>query len=68
MVGEKVAIVREPGTTSMTKTMISCAASQLFVLLGTVWALTQQKKDILEKTTHIFSGKLALQYLMGCWL
>lgn len=65
MGGEQVAVVRKPGITTTMKTMVSYGKSYLSTLLTTGWGLTEQKQDILDTTSHVFSGKLPLKYLMG---
>ncbi|KAJ8914503.1 hypothetical protein NQ315_002776 [Exocentrus adspersus] len=47
------------------KTMLSFGASQLPVLLTYGWGLGEDHQDILDDTTHVFSGRLPLKYLMG---
>uniref|UniRef100_V5FZL3 Double jelly roll-like domain-containing protein n=1 Tax=Anoplophora glabripennis TaxID=217634 RepID=V5FZL3_ANOGL len=65
MGGEQVAVIRKPGVTTTMKTMVSCGQMQLKTLLSYGWGLTEEKQDILDTTTHVFSGKLPLKYLMG---
>lgn len=63
--GEQVAIVRKPGITSAMKTMLSFGDSQNSVLLTYGWGLDEDKQDILDTTSHVFSGRLPLKYIMG---
>ncbi|KAJ8912764.1 hypothetical protein NQ315_016721 [Exocentrus adspersus] len=65
MGGEQIAVVRKPGITTSMKTMLSFGASQLPVLLTYGWGLGEDHQDILDDTTHVFSGRLPLKYLMG---
>lgn len=65
MGGEQVATVRKPGITTTMKTMVSYGQTHLPSLLTTGWGLTEQKQDILDTGSHVFSGKLPLKYLMG---
>lgn len=63
--GEQVAVVRKPGVTTTLKTMVSFGSTQLKPLLTCGWGLNDEKQDILDSTSNIFSGKLPLKYLMG---
>lgn len=65
MGGEKVAVIRKPGLTTTMKTMVSYGKNDMHSLLPTGWGLTKSKQDILDKNSHIFSGRLPLKYLMG---
>lgn len=65
MGGEQVVVVRKPGITTTMKTMVSYGQSHLRALLTTGWGLQQTKQDILDITSHTFSGRLPLKYLMG---
>ncbi|KAJ8979281.1 hypothetical protein NQ317_004426 [Molorchus minor] len=65
MGGEQVAVVRKPGITTTMKTMVSYGQTKLRSLLTTGWGLCEQKQDILDTASHMFSGRLPLSYLMG---
>ncbi|CAG9771522.1 unnamed protein product [Ceutorhynchus assimilis] len=65
MGGEHVTVVRKPGITSALKTMVSFGASQLKPLLACGWGLAEDKQHLIDSTSHVFSGKLPLKYLMG---
>jgi|GEM_PF-5767780 hypothetical protein len=65
MGGEQVTVIRKPGITTTMKTMVSWGQSHLKTLLSYGWGLTQKNQDIFDTTSHIFSGKLPLKYLMG---
>ncbi|CAG9814174.1 unnamed protein product [Phaedon cochleariae] len=65
MGGEQVSMVRKPGITTTMKTMISYGASNVKFLETVGWGLCDEKQVILDQSTHIFSGKLPLKYLMG---
>ncbi|CAG9825736.1 unnamed protein product [Phaedon cochleariae] len=65
MGGEQVAVIRKPGITTTMKTMISFGQTHMTSLRTTGWGLNKQKQDILDTVSHIFSGKLPLEYLMG---
>ena len=65
MGGEQVVVVRKPGITTAMKTMVSYGQTHMRTLLTTGWGLKEEKQDILDSTSHVFSGKLPLKYLMG---
>ncbi|CAG9816514.1 unnamed protein product [Phaedon cochleariae] len=65
MGGEQVAVIRKPGITTTMKTMISYGQTHVTSLQTNGWGLNKDKQDILDTTSHIFSGKLPLKYLMG---
>ncbi|XP_018565376.1 uncharacterized protein LOC108906560 [Anoplophora glabripennis] len=65
MGGEQVTVIRKPGITTTMKTMVSWGATHLKTLLSYGWGLTQEDQDLLDTTSHVFSGKLPLKYLMG---
>lgn len=65
MGGEQVAVVRRPGITTTMKTMVSYGQTHARSLITTGWGLTQKRQDILDTTSHVFSGKLPLKILMG---
>jgi hypothetical protein len=63
--GENVAVVRKPGITTALKTLVSFGESQQKRLNSCGWALDETNQCILDKNSHIFSGKLPLKFLMG---
>ncbi|KAJ8915708.1 hypothetical protein NQ315_000642 [Exocentrus adspersus] len=65
MGAEQIAVVRNPGITTTMKTMVSFGESHLKTLLTYGCGLTQQKQNILDNASHVFSGRLPLKYLMG---
>lgn len=65
MGGEQVSIVRRPGITTALKTMVSFNPLHSKNLLTSGWGLNEECQVILDKTSHVFSGKLPLKYLMG---
>ncbi|CAG9762533.1 unnamed protein product [Ceutorhynchus assimilis] len=65
MGGEHVTVVRKPGITTALKTMVSFGASQLKHLLACGCGLAEDKQHLIDSTSHVFSGKLPLKYLMG---
>lgn len=65
MGGDQVSVVRKPGITTALKTMVSFGKTQSHSLLTSGWGLTETNQDILDSTSHVFSGKLPLKYLMG---
>ena len=63
--GEQVAIVRKPGITTTMKAMASFGAVQNNSLIVCGWGLNENNQSIVDPTSHVFSGKLPLKYLMG---
>lgn len=65
MGSEQVAVVRKPGISTTLKIMTSFGKTQSHYLLTSGWGLTVTNQDILDSSSHVFSGKLPLKYLMG---
>lgn len=65
MGGEQIAIVRKPGITTTLKTMVSFGETQQKRLHSYGWGMIEDKQYILDETSHTFSGRLPLKYLMG---
>lgn len=63
--GEQVAIVRKPGITTTMKAMSSFGDLQNKSLMVCGWGLKENNQSIVDNTSHMFSGKLPLKYLMG---
>ncbi|CAH1183490.1 unnamed protein product [Phaedon cochleariae] len=65
MGGEQVCMIRKPGITTTMKSMISYGDSNAKFLETVGWGIDSENQPILDKSSHIFSGKLPLKYLMG---
>jgi hypothetical protein len=65
MGGEEVANVRKPGITTTLKTIASVDSRQGKILINAGWGLSEKRQALVDKTSHVFSGKLPLRYLMG---
>jgi len=65
MGGDQVCIVRKPGITTTLKNLVSLNPLQNKSLLTMGWGLNNDCQVILDKTSHVFSGKLPLKYLLG---
>lgn len=65
MGGEQVAIVRKPGITTTLKTVASFGMQQNNSLMVCGWGLNESNQALVDGTSHVFSGKLPLKYLMG---
>lgn len=65
MGGEQVAVVRKPGITTLLKTLVSYTPAQQKSYDVVGWGLDKNNQPILDKTSHIFCGKLPLKHLMG---
>ncbi|KAJ8913483.1 hypothetical protein NQ315_002661 [Exocentrus adspersus] len=65
MGGEQAVVVRKPGITTAMKLKVSYSRMHERALTTCGWGLSESKQDIFDPTSHIFSGKLPLKYLMG---
>ncbi|CAG9822858.1 unnamed protein product [Phaedon cochleariae] len=65
MGGEQDCMIRKPGITTTMKSMISYGDSNAEFLETVGWGIDSENQPILDKSSHIFSGKLPLKYLMG---
>lgn len=65
MGGEEVVNVRKPGITTTLKTIASVDPFQAKILVSSGWGLNEQRQTLVDETSHVFSGKLPLRYLMG---
>ena len=60
MGGEEMVNVWKPGITIALKTIASVNFIQAKILVNSGWGLTEEKQALLDKTSHVFSGKIGI--------